>query len=268
MPLAPLVLIPPSEGKAPGGRGVPWPDVTHSFPALDPRRVEVADALGAAMGGSAASRQKLLGVGPEAADAATASDLAVMTAPTRRAIDRYTGVLYDALDLDTLSATDRRRLGRQVVIFSGLWGLVRPNDRIPDYKLKMGARLGELGRLATWWRPHLSAALNEVADSRVVWNLLPDEHGAAWRERSPRLVVRARFLDEVERDGDRRLVTVSHWNKLLKGALVRHVIAHQTTAPGDLADFTHPAGYVFRPDLSTLADRGSADAVFVRPLPH
>ena len=40
----------------------------------------------------------------------------------------------------------RRGVDRQVVIFSGLWGAVRPTDQIPDYKLKMGAALPGLQR--------------------------------------------------------------------------------------------------------------------------
>ena len=57
-------------------------------------------------------------------------------------------VLYDAIDPRSMSAMHRRRLDASVVIVSGLWGLVTPRDPIPDYKLKMGVRLGRLGRLA------------------------------------------------------------------------------------------------------------------------
>jgi hypothetical protein len=63
-----------------------------------------------------------------------------------------------------------------------------------------------------------------------------------------------RFLDAVDRGGDRKLVTVSHWNKLLKGALVRHVLEHELTDPAGLVDFEHPQGYRYRPDLSSAGD--------------
>jgi hypothetical protein len=59
-----------------------------------------------------------------------------------------------------------------------------------------------------------------------------------------------RFLDDVERHGARELVTVSHWNKLLKGALVGFVVAEQATRPEALAGFEHPQGYAYRPDLT------------------
>jgi len=60
-----------------------------------------------------------------------------------------------------------------------------------------------------------------------------------------------RFLDDVEKDGERTLVTVSHWNKLLKGALVRHIVEHGLDDPEALVGFDHPEGYVYDPSLTT-----------------
>ena len=125
------------------------------------------------------------------------------------AIERYTGVLYDALDHRSLSAAHRRRLDASVVIFSGLWGAVAPADPIPDYKLKMGAALAPMGKLSTWWRAPLSARLGELAAGRHVWNLLPNEHAAAWDPPDGLEQWTVRFL---QRRGG-RVTTVSHDNK-------------------------------------------------------
>jgi cytoplasmic iron level regulating protein YaaA (DUF328/UPF0246 family) len=177
------------------------------------------------------------------------------------AIERYTGVLYGALAYRELARPHRRRVDQQVLILSGLWGLVAPRDPIPPYRLKMSAAVPGLGRLATWWRPRLGPVLDAHVDGRVVWDLLPGEHVAAWpASDAPRRRIAVRFLDDVERDGRRELVTVSHWNKLLKGSLVRHVIAGQLTAPDGLADFEHPRGYRYRPDL-TVVDSGGRTVV-------
>jgi cytoplasmic iron level regulating protein YaaA (DUF328/UPF0246 family) len=221
----------------------------------------VAAALVKAMSSGSAARQKLLGVKGDALAAATGVNASVRCGPTRPAIERYTGVLYDALDYADCPAALRRRLDRQVRILSGLWGVVAPRDPIPDYKLKMGASLPGVGKLSSMWREPLTEALAPMVRGRVVWDLLPNEHAAAWRpdELSMARRVTARFLDDVEKDGRRQLVTVSHWNKLLKGALVRHVIEHQVRDPAELVDFEHPEGYTYRPDLSS-----DTDAVFVR----
>jgi cytoplasmic iron level regulating protein YaaA (DUF328/UPF0246 family) len=246
----PLILLPPSEGKAPGGDGPPWKRGALSID-LDTERARVMRALAAAMKRNEASRAKLLDVKGKALAAATAADRAVTKAPTLPAIERYTGVLYDALDHRSLSATHRRRLNASVVVFSGLWGAVMPGDPIPDYKLKMGAALAPLGKLSTWWREPLSARLAELAAGRHVWNLLPNEHALAWDPPDGLEQWTVRFLER--RNG--ALTTVSHDNKSLKGALVRYLLANPSAEPADLAAWKHPAGY--RLDRKRTERRGS-----------
>ena len=86
-----------------------------------------------------------------------------------------------------------------------------------------------------------------------MWNLLPIEHDAAWappvpgcgEPGAPAGVLIVRFLDETttRRGAPRTFTTVNHWNKLLKGALVRHVLATGADEPDALAGFEHPEGY-------------------------
>ena len=225
------ILLPPSEGKAPGGRGRPWRAGRSALPALDDARSTVLDAL-----------------------AARGDD--VRGASTRLAIDRYTGVLYQHLDWASLPSSAKALGTRTMLIASGLWGLSSPRDPLPYYRLKMGASLPPLGKLSTWWRPHLTGALTERLAGRVVWDLLPNEHAAAWTpaEVPARRRVTVRFVDAQGR-------TVSHWNKLLKGALVRHLLTERPTGPEDLAGWAHPSGYRVDPERSRL-DRDPALLVF------
>jgi len=169
---------------------------------------------------------------------ALGDDHPALSGPTRPAIERYTGVLYQALDAAALAAPARRRLRRDLLVVSGLWGLVAPSDPIPHYRLKMSANVATLGRLSTWWRPRLTAALALRVRGATVWDLLPVEHSAAinWPDLQPRRRVTVRFVDT----GDR---TVSHWNKLLKGSLVRWLAETGATDPATLAAFHHPLGY-------------------------
>lgn len=196
-----MLLVPPSEGKAPGGSGPPWSPGTGVLPGLDAARAEVLAALG---GGVAA-------------------------APTLPAIERYTGVLHRELDWASLPGPARRRGRSSLRVLSGLWGVVGPSDPIPAYKLKMSASLPGLGKLSTWWRPRLTEELAVALRGRVVWDLLPNEHAAAWLpdEVPYRRRLTVRFVD---RGG----ATVSHWSKFLKGALARHLLLHPTTDPADL----------------------------------
>ncbi len=227
-----MILIPPSEGKAPGGDGPPWAPATMAVDELDEFRARVLAALG---------------------DRHPAG-----TEPTLPAIERYSGVLYRELDAASLRTPARRRLERQVLIVSGLWGLVAPTDPIPDYRLKMSASLPPLGKLSTWWRPQLTAALAPRVHRARVWDLLPLEHAAAvrWDELEPAERIGVRFAD-----GDDR--TVSHWNKLLKGSLVRWLTERGgTVTADDLAAFDHPQGY--RYDLASTVRDGVHTTVVLR----
>lgn len=245
----PLILLPPSEGKSAGGRGGAWAPGSMAID-LDERRAVVMAALVRAMRGNEERRRALLGVKGAALAAATAADRSVSTSPTLPAIERYTGVLFEALDHRTLPAAARRRLDRSVVVLSGLWGVVAPPDPIPDYKLKMGASLPRLGKLSSYWRADVTARLEGLAAGRRVWNLLPQEHDAAFRPTARPEQVSVAFL-EPGRDG--ALVAVSHRNKFLKGALVRHLLEHPGTRPEDLADWDHPEGFRLDPGLTTVS---------------
>jgi cytoplasmic iron level regulating protein YaaA (DUF328/UPF0246 family) len=218
---------------------------------LDPQREEVLAGLELEMKGDGAGRAKFLGVKGNALEAATDANLSVRTSGTSPAIHRYSGVLYDALDVSSLSATARRRLDGAVLIFSGLWGLVAPSDPIPNYKLKMGARLPRLGAVARFWRRPITEALEEAGAGRRIWDLLPNEHAAAWEPSETTERCAVRFLD---RRADGTLVAVSHHNKALKGRFVRVLLAQPQLAPEDLADVEPIDGYVMEPTLTERQD--------------
>lgn len=230
-----VILLPPSESKVPRGRGRVWRPGTLALPDLDGPRARLLAVLG--------------------------PDHPAATGPTRRAVDRYCGVLYKELDAASLTTAAKRRLYRNVLIVSGLWGVVGPTDPIPDYKLKMGARVAPLGKLSMWWRPQITEALVARVRGAVVWDLLPNEHAAAidWDRLEPRHRVTIRFLDREGR-------TVSHWNKLLKGSIVRWLAESGSADPAALAGFEHPQGYRFDPESSVLGGRLST--VVLREVPR
>jgi cytoplasmic iron level regulating protein YaaA (DUF328/UPF0246 family) len=128
-------------------------------------------ALAALDGGD----ERLLGVKGGHLLRARSANSSLIGAPTLPAWQRYTGVVWDHLDPATLAVADRRR----ILVVSGLLGLVRGDDPVPDYRLKMGTSVRPLGKLSTWWRPAVSAELARIARRRVVIDLLAQEHRAA-----------------------------------------------------------------------------------------
>jgi uncharacterized protein len=208
------LLLPPSEGKALGGDGPPFDPGSGRFGSLSARRSEVLAALRAVDGGDA----KLLGVSGPHLHRARSANLTAEGGPTMAAGARYTGVVWDHLDLASLPRAARARASDAVVVVSGLLGVVAIDDPVPDYRLKMGASLAPFGVLSRWWRPAVTGALAEWATGRFVVDLLPEEHRAAFRP-EPGAVhgVEVRF---VERSGK----VAGHDAKAAKGRFARHLL--------------------------------------------
>jgi cytoplasmic iron level regulating protein YaaA (DUF328/UPF0246 family) len=141
------------------------------------------------------------------------------TAPAERI---YSGVLYDALGLTTLSPPAHRRALARVAIVSSLYGLVRPGERIAPYRLGGGVTLPGLGGVAAHWRGALDPVVHQAAGRGLVVDLRSSTYAAFWRPSAtlaPR-VVSVRVLQE--ENGVRRVV--SHFNKASKGRLVRALL--------------------------------------------
>ena len=126
-----LVLLPPSEGKASGGRGAPLDLAALSHPGLTPVRSQLVEALQKA----AVSDPEALRVALACPAGEVAKDTALTTSAALPALRRYTGVVYEALSYATLSPPGRRRANRSLRVASALGGLLSPSDRIPAYRL-------------------------------------------------------------------------------------------------------------------------------------
>lgn len=204
-----ILLLPPSEGKMPGGEGIWRPS---------------EGAFGAALG--AARRQVIMEL-PETADQslkvrgntalhAQEVNRRLKRAPALIARERYSGVVYQGLDYATLPAKEKRTATNSIVIVSGLMGLARFGDLIPDYRAPMDARLPKSGNLATFWRPHLQQVLEGLARRHIIVDLLPQVHRAAVDP-----VGRWLRVDVVDSKG-----SGGHAAKFAKGRLARWLLSH------------------------------------------
>ena len=206
-----MLLLPPSEGKAAGGNRnrARWsPDLGSYGASLGARRALVVERLAGLGGGD----EKLLEVKGDHLLRAQSANSGLIGAPTLPAWQRYTGVVWDHLDPTTLPAEAIRR----IVVVSGLLGLVRGDDPVPDYRLKMGARLAPLGKLSTWWRDDVTAALRSTVRKRLVIDLLPQEHRAAL-DLSSLTGLSLTLIDRSAKPG-------GHFAKAAKGELARAIL--------------------------------------------
>lgn len=212
--------------------------------------------------------KRLLGVKGIALEKAMVSNASIDTSPTMPAIERYTGVMYDSIGYQSFGESAREVFDQTVVIMSGLFGMVSPKDLIPDYKLKMGAALLRRKTCATVWKPIISKSLKDVVDDGVIWDLLPLEHSAAWDPATVPYSARFtfKFLEQTEQG---KLKTITHLSKVLKGALISHLVNNPEEAKSPetalklIEGFSHPEGYAFAPEM-TKKDAGTTEVVFLK----
>jgi len=206
-----LILLPPSEGKA-----VPPPGPPPDLDAL-----AFAPQL-------TATRERLL--------RALARTQPLREAPTAPAAEVYTGVLYGRLDLPSIPAADG------VLIASGLWGLLRPQDRIPHYKLPIDAKVPRLrGTLAALWRAPVARALAPLdTPEQLIVDCRSGGYASVFRPRHATLLAVRAF--RVHPDGRRQ--PISHMAKASRGDVARALLTagRPATTPDEIADLARAAG--------------------------
>jgi cytoplasmic iron level regulating protein YaaA (DUF328/UPF0246 family) len=215
-----LVLLPPSEGKA-------HPEGDRK---LDLDSLVFAEELGE-------KREQLL----------DAFDPSLRDASAAPAVEVYTGVLYGRLELPKLSAKARR----QVLIASALWGFVRPDDRIPYYKLPPKTKLDGIGAPAAFWRPALAEAMPD-REGELIVDMRSGAYASFWKPKQATLLAVRAFT---EQDGKRK--AVSHMSKAVRGDVARALLQAKK-APKDsegAAAIAESAGFTVG-----LAD-GSLDVI-------
>ena len=200
-----LILLPPSEGKS----------HAQSFDLL---RI---DALSFATSLTISRLSVLKKYGSQ-----------ILTEPTAPAIDIYSGVLFQALSYRTLSKSAQQRAQSQLLIFSALFGVLRPLDPIPHYKMKIKS---------SDWKVPLKTALAGL-ESELIVDCRSSTFASAWKS-NPEITVAVRVFQE--RDGVRSVIT--HMSKKYRGELTR--ILMQGRAPKNPHELRDIAAKYFHVEL-------------------
>lgn len=251
-----LILLPPSERKTHSRRGAPLDLDRLSFPELTATRTRVLDALVSICRDHPERAALALGLGGGAATEVLTGNAKLYAAPAVPVARLYSGVLYDALDVGSLSGTALRRARASLVVFSAAWGALRLTDRVPAYKLPIDVRLPGLPPLAGLWRPKLAGVMPAAAGRGLVVDLRSSGYLAAWppdREVAQRAVI----VQVLREKGGRRSV-VSHMAKHYRGLLARHLLTGPEL-PADAAELADRAAQQWVVELDEA--HGSRPAV-------
>lgn len=156
-----LIIVPPSETKRPPARtGAPVDLDRLSFPELTDTRRRVAEALVRTSRSLDAFRRLQV---RQTMAPAVAANTHLFELPAVPVLELYTGPVHEGLDAAGLSKEGAARAETSLVINSALWGLLRPIDRIPSYRLQVCAHLIGVEDLEPVWREVLPTTLADAA---------------------------------------------------------------------------------------------------------
>jgi cytoplasmic iron level regulating protein YaaA (DUF328/UPF0246 family) len=128
------------------------------------------------------------------------------TAPSAKAIDVYSGVLYQALDWGSLSPTAKARGDKSLLIVSAIFGVLRPSDVIPNYKAKIKS---------SDWKAVLKPVLDGL-DADLIVDCRSSTYAGVWQSPPDRTVAVRVFKKEKG-----KISVITHLSKKYRGELTR-----------------------------------------------
>lgn len=233
-----LILLPPSEAKLAGGDGPPLSELglASGGDALAAARERVLAAVVRLSRHNTPRVRAALKLPAGSAAADLAANAAVLDSPTMPALERFSGVLFAALDVASLDGPTRRRTAQSVLVFSGAFGVLTADEPLPVHRVPASATLPRIGGLATFWRRSLAGPMSDRLEAAgLVVDLRSTDYAAMWvpADHERRSVVSVRVLER--RNGVLRPVSWSA--KRGKGLLARELLlSHRARTPVRTAD--------------------------------
>ena len=215
------ILIPPSEGKTKAKpTNILFSDTNFRFEREVSQVVRLLELI------DDEDLRSVYGTSAEKALMFHRQNQDIFNSPCAPAIERYTGVVYEHIDWPSISNTAKDYMEKNVLIFSGLFGLLSPKTPIPDYKLKMNVL-----SLQHHWNPILTKVLN---DEKMVVDLLPQVHRKAYTPNKNNVT----FIDFLILNKGKKSAA-GHFGKAVKGEFIRYIAENNINKIDDFAGFEY-----------------------------
>jgi len=135
----------------------------------------------------------------------------ILDLPTLKAIQRYTGVAFDAIGYNNLDRKAKTFIDDNTYIYSNLFGMIRANFTIPEYKFKQGKVLKEFDNIKLF-KKNLKPILDNILGDEIL-DLSASHYNKFYKPSAN--VITFKFL----KDGK----VVSHWAKHYRGAVLKEI---------------------------------------------
>ena len=218
------ILLAPAETKNEGGTAAPISQESFCFPHLFAQRMEVFQRYEQLIENSTLEAlSKWFGL--KKMEEVEKYSHSLKDKPTMKAIERYNGVAFDALDYAHLSSKEQAYIDEHVVLFSNLFGPILAADKIPDYKYKQGAKLPDFA-LEKFFMETFTPTLDEYLGNEVL-DLRAGYYEKFYKVKQAQ-VITLKFIKEGK--------VVSHWAKHYRGAVLNALAKHNINS---FSEFMH-----------------------------
>lgn len=242
-----VILLPPSEGKKLSVNGIKKDNWLNeiSFQELNQFREEVYSKLYEFVNGfDDIKLQKIFDSKGKRLEEAKNFTNNLKSDLCLRAIERFDGVMFKSINYLNMNENLKKNFNLSVLFIDGLFGLLKPNDLIHNYKLKVAAKLGDFN-ITQFWKKNLKEILNRELKNKFIIDILPQAH---------RKVIDYSNLNYISitfgeiRNG--KFKQAGHASKVLKGEIINYIVSFDNLTRGNLENFTHSDGYKYNSDLS------------------
>lgn len=233
-----IILLPPSEGKVKGGTNL---NLKLSFENLNNSRELILNKLQETISKeSEVKLEKLFDVKGTNLIQTLEINSQVKNSKTLPTIERYSGVMFKAINYENMSDKLKHNFNSSVLFIDGLFGLLKPQDLIPNYKLKINSKLLDLD-VTKYWKQELEKYFEKEFHGKLVIDILPQAHRNIIRERFKEKLLEIRFCEI--KNGI--LTNVGHASKKLKGEIINYIVGKDKLKLEDLYNFKHSERYIF-----------------------
>lgn len=170
----------------------------------------------------------------------------------KQAILTFKGDVYHGLEADTFSQEDFEFAQQNLVMLSGLYGVLKSLDLIQPYRLEMGTKLKtrKWKNLYEFWGDKITLAINEMIADDVLINLASNEYFKVIKKDLLKGKIITPTFKEY-RDGDYKFVHI--FGKKARGLMARFIIQNKITDPDQIKLFDLE-GYYYNDRLSNEFD--------------
>ena len=177
----------------------------------------------------------------------------------KEAIFAFNGDVYDGIDANTINKSNHEKLQNSLRILSGLYGILKPFDKIKAYRLEMGTKISINGskNLYDFWKENVTKSLvNEVNENDIIVNLASNEYFSVIDQSLiSNTIVNPQFKDF--KNG--KLKIISFYAKKARGLMTRFLIDNDIKKLSDIESF-NSSGYMFSQNETS----NPLEPVFVR----